>query len=102
MQPARRRHTDDPPVHQLGLARLAVEILDRGFAASRFRAHPSPPPSRTAAISRPQPERYRAGGGEAMHSARGSPPPPGGPPPRPPPPPPRPPPPPAAPPPAPP
>src|SRR2546428_8301093 len=72
MQPARRRHTDDPPVHQLGLARLAVEILDRGLAASRFRAHPSPPPSRTAAISRPQPERYRAGGGEAMHSARGS------------------------------
>jgi len=67
VQPARRRHTDDSPVHQLGLAGLAVEILDRRLAACRFQAHAPPPPSRTAAIARPQPGRYRTTMAEAMH-----------------------------------
>src|SRR5205807_6654876 len=63
---SRRRHTDDSPVHQLGLAGLAVEILDRRLAACRFQAHAPPPPSRTAAIARPQPGRYRTTMAEAM------------------------------------
>src|SRR5256712_8444151 len=67
VQPARRWHTDDPPVHQLGLAGLAVEILDRRLAACRFQAHAPPPPSRTATIARPQAGRYWTMRAEAMH-----------------------------------
>src|SRR2546428_5123246 len=90
VQPARRRYTDDPPVHQLGLAGLAVEILDRRLAACRFQVHlplPVPPPARVRnpdATGRRWPRRciepearVAAGGGPP----RGPPPPPAPPPP---------------------